>query len=200
MKYSSCPFGKSLWVPSGLSFTLHTFHKLLRNSEPASKWCYERWFKSSITECRGHLREERQMLFVFEAALGWNGPAHTGDELWPFCFGFALSPAALEVVVKSLQLCLEPLLPFQASFINFHLLLHCFHFVLHQLELVEGQVADSAVFAHCLLPGHLQREKIHIVCRKLKTPSVSLRNNDKSEQFKPFAALEHLMMLLMLLL
>lgn len=61
---------------------------------------------------------------------------------------------------------------------------------------MECQVADSAVFAHCLLPGHLKREKmLQIVCKKqvqLKKLSVTLRNNSKPKQFKPFTALEHL--------
>lgn len=36
---------------------------------------------------------------------------------------------------------------------------------------------------------------LQIVCKKqvqLKKPSVTLRNNSKPEQFKPFTALEHL--------
>lgn len=62
-----CVQGKSLWLSSGLSFTFNilTASKLLRNSKPASKGYYERWFKSSITVYMGHLRKERQMLFVF---------------------------------------------------------------------------------------------------------------------------------------
>lgn len=124
MRYSSFPFGSvHREIPlsaSGLCFTfpILTAPKRLRNCEPASTGHRGRQFKSSITVYMGHLRTERQMLFVFEAALCWN-PCPTQERLsrgdavlWPFRLGFALSPAALQVVVKSLQLCLKPLLPF----------------------------------------------------------------------------------------
>lgn len=63
--------------------------------------------------------EMKDKCYLYFQLLWAEVPHHTqeritrgDDELWPFCFGFTLSPAALEVVVKSLQLCLQPLLPF----------------------------------------------------------------------------------------